>query len=616
MLKKLLVPATFLLVLGVQAFAAEFRPARVLLVIADQWDDPSGYLVREGNELHELVSLLKSWNVPFDIARLDQQRLDRKDFLDLGGKARYGAILWDADPTAYPEENLQCLKEAMEQWNIGLVALSNRIHHPVLESLLGVRYGGYYHSGEPMVPKLPAGYLLAGLPNPLDTNDDPRLELTARGVMDAKVPWAIGGVKKRVRVQVAGAEVLATQGGMPQITAREVHPGVRAIWIGGDYAQFLHYQALRTVLRRALAAAIGYQIHHDWSRQAILEIDDLGSAQCAWLESWHYPTLTAEQIERDLIEPLAQHHAVLAVNICPGFVDKNLRTIVPSFQQVFTDEFGTRQDYVSTRRGIEEGLKRGVFDIESHGWTHMQPDLDSPPGPWWDGGLYDEKAEVGWYREFGDTRRGKEVPAAVQLLHLTRSKEWLTQGFGVEPLSFVAGGNGISESLPNNTTVLAARAGYGLFGDYIGPDIAIEALLGYSRIGGTEFGGTADAPLIVWAPPDAHDRGIVQHPEGFLTIFDELRGWSFLHMNEYIAYLHAGVSNRGAAGEQIVLGFDDHYCRYFRDHASTWQIEWPGASDTRQVMVDGKPQAVVFQHDVGAVTVPAGLGEHLVQLGS
>jgi hypothetical protein len=121
------------LVFGRLALATEFRPARVLLVIGDQWDDPSGFLVREGNEFHEIVSLLKNWGIPFDIVRLDQRRLDRNDFVGFDGKALYGAILWDADPHSFPDQDLKCLAEAVEQWNIGLVALSNRIHHPVLE---------------------------------------------------------------------------------------------------------------------------------------------------------------------------------------------------------------------------------------------------------------------------------------------------------------------------------------------------------------------------------------------------------------------------------------------------------------------------------------------------
>jgi len=53
------------------------RPDRVLLVIGDQWDDPSSFLIRTDNELHEIASLLKNLGTPFDILRLDQQPLVR-----------------------------------------------------------------------------------------------------------------------------------------------------------------------------------------------------------------------------------------------------------------------------------------------------------------------------------------------------------------------------------------------------------------------------------------------------------------------------------------------------------------------------------------------------------
>ncbi|MGH9453921.1 MAG: hypothetical protein ACRD2O_08130, partial [Terriglobia bacterium] len=577
-MKRLAFMAATLLVASAAAYsqaalAAVPRPNRVLLVIGRQWDDPSGFLVREGNEFHELASLLKNWGIPFDILRLDQERLDPDDFIGFDGKPLYGAILWDADPAKFKDQNYGVLNDAVEKWSIGLVALSNRIRHPVLEALLGLHYRGYYSSSAPIVPDARGDFLLAGLPNPLDTNDDPRIELTAKGVLGTKMPWQFPPFKDRVLVDDAGATVLSTQGGIPQITQRQVRPGTYAIWIGSDYLSFLHYQALRTVLRRALALAVGYQLYRDWSRDAILEMDDVGSAQNSWLESWHYATLTEEQIEKRLIEPLQKHHALLAINACPGFVDRKARRIVPSFQQVFTDEFGTHQDYISTKRGLDEGLKRGVFEIQSHGWTHIQPDLDSPPGPWWDAPLYEEKAEVGWYREFGDTRRDKEIPAAVQRRHLENSITWLEREFGVTPLSFVAGGNGISEPLPNNTTVLAARAGFGWFGDYIGPDLAIEALLGYSGMGGSEFGGTSDAPLVVWIPPDGHDRGISQHPDQFAQIFDQLRGWNYGSMNAYIAYLHAHVHSMPGSGLMLQVSYDPHFCRYFANHPSEWQIE-------------------------------------------
>ena len=35
-----------------------------------------------------------------------------------------------------------------------------------------------------------------------------------------------------------------------------------------------------------------------------------------------------------------------------------------------------------------------------------------------------ERAEVGWYREFYDVRRNREIPAAVQKFHMQQSIQW------------------------------------------------------------------------------------------------------------------------------------------------------------------------------------------------
>jgi hypothetical protein len=590
----------------------KYRPNRILLIIGAQWDDPMSYLVRGGNEFHDIVSLLKNWGIPFDILRIDQQRLDPNDFLGYDGKPLYGAVLWDADPTAFMDQNYELLADAAQKWNIGLVALSNRIQQPVLESLLGLHYKGYHDVGQPIVVEAPDHYLLRGLPDPLDTNDDPRIALTARGVFDVEIPWKFELYKKRVIVEARGAQVLATQGDSPQITVHDLGAGNHAIWIGSDYLQFLHYQALRTVLRRALALAVGYELGNYWSKDAILEMDDLGCASNSWLESWHYPTLSEPQMEKFLIEPLAAHQARLTINVCSGFVDRNLRAIVPSFQQVFTDAFGTKQDYISTRRGLEEGLSRGVFEVQSHGWTHMQPDLDSPPGPWWDAPLYEEKAEVGWYREFGDVRRGKEIPGSLQRFHLERAIEWFKKEFGVTPLSALAGGSAISKSFANNTTIIAARLGFGWFGEYEGPDLAIEMI----PIFYNQFGGTTDAPLVIWIPPDGHDRGISQHPEEFPKIFDQLSGWRYISMNGYIGYMHAKVASAGGDSLVLTVTYDDHYCSYFRDHPSRWHFEMPGVSGVKNIIVDGRAQSVMFENGLAIINIPAGLGTHTIDASS
>jgi hypothetical protein len=150
---------------------------------------------------------------------------------------------------------------------------------------------------------------------------------------------------------------------------------------------------------------------------------------------------------------------VLSINTVPGFLDDKQHRIVPTWKQQFTDEFGTKQDYVSTKKGLDAGIAAGVFEIHSHGWTHMQPDLSSAPG-WWGTPLDGERAEIGWYREFYDVRRDKEISAAEQKFHMQQSAEWFKTEFGASPLEFSTGGNGVSRSPDNNTWRLAAKVGY------------------------------------------------------------------------------------------------------------------------------------------------------------
>src|SRR6516162_5664731 len=78
------------------AASQQIKPYRVLLVISSQWKDPASFLVSGGGEFRTLVTLFKSWGVPFDILRLDQVILDPGQFADFEGRARYGAIVWDA----------------------------------------------------------------------------------------------------------------------------------------------------------------------------------------------------------------------------------------------------------------------------------------------------------------------------------------------------------------------------------------------------------------------------------------------------------------------------------------------------------------------------------------
>lgn len=592
--------ASFLFFLSTYV-TAQIKPYRVLLVISDQWKDPRSFLVSGGGEFQTIVTMFKSWGIPFDILRLDQTIMDPNQFTDFYGHARYGAILWDVPGNSLSSSDQALVTEAVEKLHISLIAIGDRVQQPEIQRLLGIRYKSEYrHSSHQMVEG--ESFLLRGL-GP-----------------DLRQQGPNGFFMHRVQVELAGAHALANSGGMPEITEQEISDDTRAIWIGGDIDEMLLYQQLRTALRRAVTEAIGYALVKTWTNDVVLYMDDFGAAQNAWSEHWHYHALTREEIERYIIEPLKAHHAVLSLNVVPGFVDDTQHRIVPTWHQQFTDEFGTKQDYVSTKKGLDEGIAAGVFEIEGHGWTHMQPDLTSPPGPWWGSGINDERAEGGWYREFYDVRRDKEIPAAEQKFHMQQSRDWLKAEFGIDPLDFVAGGSGVSRSPDNNTWRLAAEEGYGyqlnnLDGAYIGKDLAVE-----SPVSNAGFVGSDDVPLLLSAPPDGHDRGITHDPTAFAKVFDKYPDHHFIGLDEYIGYQHADIRTLSSSGKddlKLAINYNPHYCRALIAKGSDWDLhvsDWLLAKmKSSAIWVDGKKAGVVHQ-EWTPIAFAAGAQTHTLDL--
>src|SRR5512140_2220678 len=90
-------------------------PYRFLLVISDQWKDDSSQLIQQPNDFQFLAALLKTWGLPFDILRLDQQRFDRYHMLDRQGRPLHGTILWNTGEFKVREQDLAVLEELVRQ---------------------------------------------------------------------------------------------------------------------------------------------------------------------------------------------------------------------------------------------------------------------------------------------------------------------------------------------------------------------------------------------------------------------------------------------------------------------------------------------------------------------
>jgi hypothetical protein len=591
-------------------------PYRVLLVI-DRWDDPASQLIAsERDSFQPVVALLKAWSVPFDILRLDQQTIGASQLFDRIGRVRYGAIVWLADLASYAGKNMPALEDAAQS-GTSVLALGSRCLDPVLERLLGLRFKGPYSSTDP---------LETGPPHFITE------ELARRAP-------ATGEFGSRLWMKPAGAQALLSQQVHPVLTVKQVAGDSSAIWIGVPRLQDVTSSSYwKGLLFRSLIWSLGYLVTPDidYSYRLILALDDWGAADKGFLSYWRYSTLSESLIRQHLIEPLSKREAVIAANVVTGYVDRNSRRILVPWEQKFTDRYGARQDYSSTKRGLLAAVSAGVLEIQSHGWTHMQPDLDSPPGPWWNSDLDGEASAIGWYEEFLDRRRGSEAPALTQLFHLKRSIEYLSADFGERALSFRAGGGAWSRSYPNHTGRVAAQAGFGLleagteFNFYLDPDTVLDMAGVIAGAGPSheqpsnaqKWPSHPDGPIMV----TAHDRDIALQPEFLSRLFEQLpRGYETLSMNRYVAVLHAGIESLAGNEWRLAFHLNEPYCYYFDKHASSWKL-WLSdrlrqqlvSASSANVSVDGGP-AVELQtrkmlDQPVTIAIPAGSGDHVWKL--
>ncbi len=574
-------------------------PYRFLLVISDQWKDPASYLIDGGGEFQVVASLLKAWNLPFDILRLDQQRLDRYHLIDREGRPLYGTIIFDPDPAGLEGKDLSFLPSLVKDFGVNMVVLGDSAAVPEAAALAGLEYVSEYRLGD--------GLTFVGE------------HFITRGLAGrekeflAGTGWEISGSK----VALKGATMLAKRAHLPLLTVRESPGAGRVVWLGTHRGSVqIGKQISRDLLKRSLVWTQGYALYGEYPKSMVLFMDDFGTSDRTYLPYWHYKTLDENDIRKGLIEPLKRHNAVLNENVLSGYVDRKGRSIVNPWKQRVIDEIDgkTVHDYPSAKRGLLAGLREGVLEIQCHGYTHMLPDLESPPGPFWTAPM-DGTGTLGWDVEFGDQIRNKDVPAITQKFFLTRGLRHIQEDFGVTPLFVINGGGAWSHSYPHNSPRVAAEMGFGLshFGKagYLGRDLVIPSLEPVVLAGGWAHDRKltgADVPWSVDGPYFLifHDRDVSIDPtaaERLLTNLGE--GVRYLSANEYTGYLHARMERSSKAGEPpaIAVNYDDHYCRYFATHESTWTMHL--SDETRRQLGAAVPEK-------RTVTIPKGVGRHVV----
>lgn len=633
------------------------KPFRVLVVIDYQWIDPLSYSIDfrrvKGEELIDVVSMLKIWGVPFDILRLDEQRLQINRFLDGEARPAYGCIIWMADPDKLKgfSAEYKTLKRAVEEYHISIIALFDDIKNKDIADLFGVNYQG---TGMVLLGKNRTQFSLTG--KHFITSEAENLSLPDNKFqMIAGVPAANGitpeassAADEPESVNVVNcsagnsASVLGTVNNIPQMVVRDITDDTKAVWIGGGKDWFRKYPSWRRVFRKALVYSIGYGLFNDTFENGFIFImDDVGCSEHAWSLKWHYPTPAKDTLIKYLIEPLEKYGFMMVQNITPGFADPERKIIVPPWTvKPFRDIFGNWQDYGSTKEGLDEGIRRGVFEVQPHrAWSHMNWDLDSPPGPWWGSPVSGELAETDWYNEIVDVRRGRKPVPSNDLLFIYRTGiDAVRKAFGTVPLAAeVRTGAEVTFDSNGGDDIgrVAAIAGLGVSREcYVGFDKTIE----FSMMMPEQFTcHDLDLTARTDNPADETEAGwdnlLKMTPEQLLgariaggrriNLHDNLnwiesrKNKYWMGFNETCAYLHSVISESPDNKFILTLDYDDHYCKYFENKPSRWTLE---LSDNLRSQLKSRTVLVVDTKPADNITggrqiisVPPGLGRHTIE---
>ncbi len=262
---------------------------------------------------------------------------------------------------------------------------------------------------------------------------------------------------------------------------------------------------------------------------AVLRLDDPGTAQSAYLESWTHAPLSLENWE-EIERILTTFEARLSIGYVPGWLDDGDETrgdleflgkkitarhpgeiFSSAGVRYFHRELGQWYDLAAQADYFMQRATR--LDFEVHGYTHISPDVEKYLR------AADRHENPNWYREFLDTsERSAQPRTAAQQAAILRAAINLHQQVFTAPLNaLIPPGHAISP----DTLELARRAGFRMVADSC---VAVERggrMLRTRLIPGTDI--TSEAPAALPSVLIFHDRDIALHGTAWLS--QQLARW-------------------------------------------------------------------------------------------
>lgn len=248
-------------------------------------------------------------------------------------------------------------------------------------------------------------------------------------------------------------------------------------YIGLSSDKYLNlHTPLHQLLRRIILENSGYPaVYTNMDDVMALRMDDPGNGERVYLSSYDAEVLTRQEWQQ-LLEYLQSIKARLSVMYVPAFLDdantdngrlyvdqqevheRKAGTLYPSHRVRFEKPHtGRVYDYADEFEQLQNGAAKGLLELESHGLTHITPNI----AKWLEAS--DRYTNMDWFREFRCAAEGIEASDESQRHTLSESIRLLEEYFSRAPMVVTPSGHEQSE----NSETIAHHLGFKLFsGDY------------------------------------------------------------------------------------------------------------------------------------------------------
>lgn len=553
------------------------------------------------SELEDYIELLSASGISFNILYSDEFHLNS---IVKGSKINCVSLVNTVSTSELSDDVVDMLKTLSGEYGISLITSYDHIDHR-LAPLFGISEfkGKKYH-----------------MPVVVSVTEKGGSYPHWNGNIRCGVGWRLtrnpGGFRRnfkkflsQVRVYrkielLSGAKAMAlTQDGYPALVQYQYGKAVNHYISLSSNWYLEQSNRIHQLIRRIVIENSGHGMpFFDHTGTMVLRLDDPGSSYNAY----HTGIRNLESKDwRAIVAILKKHEAILNVSYVPGWIDDGngdrgdifLRgrklpfrhggEIYDSKDVVYISKSKSlRLDYIDEYRGITMGQKEGFLNIEAHGLTHLNTNVQA----WLNSD--DKYSNNDWWYEFRDFHRKRDVHPQQQNYHMRESRKRLTATFGVTPVTFIPPGHEMS----TDTERIAQNEGFLVISSEYNSILKEELIIKNDRI---------PSMFLSWYKPAKsyfesgypviglfHDYDLIEYGNEWLE--ELITGWKkagvkrFISFKELAGYLFTEIEGR-INGDRIVLTINtSNSSNYFTDHEMVLKLRLPQEKTIERVEIDTK----------------------------